>query len=819
MATKIIIPRASGEGGIGDQNITWGEAQFNRGFFAEQLNFKGKEVKTEVTQQDVTQHQSALSIDGSQVANISQATGLVITENQISDFGTYLTQVTEADVTGYQGSLVIGSQQITGLTQANITEADITGHQAALSIAESQISDLGNYATGLLFSSVSNTLSLVDSSGNKIGADVDLSSYIDDTNLSYITGGAIDSSGIATFTRDDSSTFSVDFSTLLSQGVSQSDVTNHQAALSITESQISDLGSYVTSGTLNPILYQSLTNLPAASSNHGAIAHVHAENAMFFAHAGSWNKLASYSDLSSLGGGDAMRGDNVSEFVNDTGYLTQVTEADVTGHQAALLVSESQISDLGNYATGLLFSSVSNTLSLVDSSGNKIGADVDLSSYIDDTNLSYITGGAIDSSGIATFTRDDSSTFSVDFSTLLSQGVSQSDVTNHQAALSITESQISDLGSYVTSGTLNPILYQSLTNLPAASSNHGAIAHVHAENAMFFAHAGSWNKLASYSDLSSLGGGDAMRGDNVSEFVNDTGYLTQVTEADVTGHQAALLVSESQISDLGSYITQVTEADVTGHQAALSVSESQISDLGGYITQVTEAHVTGHEAALTIESSQISDLGTSATVNIGTNANNIVQLGADAKLPAVDGSNLTNLVSTLAGLTDLTISNPSNEDVVKYNGSAWVNGQASIDVDTPLSAALRGTDDVHIGAHPEQSTKVMDSVPEGNAFMVADASGLKFLVKEADASVFVVKGPSASPVRLAEASELPSFSLTKDSGEPDVEITDSDGEVYSVISGDSDSLGTNGLPIRQGYQFPSIGSNPSPLLISGGTIS
>ena len=177
-------------------------------------------------------------------------------------------------------------------------------------------------------------------------------------------------------------------------------------------------------------------------------------------------------------------------------------------------------------------------------------------------------------------------------------------------------------------------------------------------------------------------------------------------------------------------------------------------------------------------------------------------------------------VSTLDGLTDLTLNaNPVDEDVVKYDNGAWVSGQVSVDLTAPLNEALRGTDDVHIGAHPQQSTKVMDSVPEGNAFMVADASGLKFLVKEASASVFVVKGPSASPVRLAEASELPSFSLTKDSGEPDVEITDSDGEVYSVISGDSDSLGSNGLPIRQGYQFPSIGSNPSPLLISGGTIS
>jgi hypothetical protein len=50
----------------------------------------------------------------------------------------------------------------------------------------------------------------------------------------------------------------------------------------------------------------------------------------------------------------------------------------------------------------------------------------------------------------------------------------------------------------------------------------------------------------------------------------------------------------------------------------------------------------------------------------------------------------------------------------------------------------------------------------------------------------------------------------------DIEFVHTDGESYSVINGDSDSLGTNGLPIRQGFQSPSIGANPAPLLIDGG---
>lgn len=50
----------------------------------------------------------------------------------------------------------------------------------------------------------------------------------------------------------------------------------------------------------------------------------------------------------------------------------------------------------------------------------------------------------------------------------------------------------------------------------------------------------------------------------------------------------------------------------------------------------------------------------------------------------------------------------------------------------------------------------------------------------------------------------------------DIEFVHTDGESYSVINGDSDTVGTNGLPMRQGFQSPSIGSNPVPLLIDGG---
>jgi len=46
-------------------------------------------------------------------------------------------------------------------------------------------------------------------------------------------------------------------------------------------------------------VYSSTSDLPSASSNHGRIAHVHGDGAMYFAHGGSWIRLGNHSDITS----------------------------------------------------------------------------------------------------------------------------------------------------------------------------------------------------------------------------------------------------------------------------------------------------------------------------------------------------------------------------------------------------------------------------------------------------------------------------------------------------------------------------------------
>lgn len=68
-------------------------------------------------------------------------------------------------------------------------------------------------------------------------------------------------------------------------------------------------------------------------------------------------------------------------------------------------------------------------------------------------------------------------------------------------------------------------------------------------------------------------------GDNISGLTNDSGFITDytVTEGDVTAHQAALSITESQISDLGSYVESdpsgVTGADAITNMMSLTQAE------------------------------------------------------------------------------------------------------------------------------------------------------------------------------------------------------------------------------------------------------
>jgi hypothetical protein len=84
--------------------------------------------------------------------------------------------------------------------------------------------------TSLSFNNTTKILTYTDEDGGT--TDVDLTQFLDDTNLARITSGTLNSStGIATFTRDDSSTFTVDFSALNDQAFINAAIATHETTI------------------------------------------------------------------------------------------------------------------------------------------------------------------------------------------------------------------------------------------------------------------------------------------------------------------------------------------------------------------------------------------------------------------------------------------------------------------------------------------------------------------------------------------------------------------------------------------------------------
>ena len=135
-------------------------------------------------------------------------------------------------------------------------------------------------------------------------------------------------------------------------------------------------------------------------------------------------------------------------------------------------------------------------------------------------------------------------------------------------------------------------------------------------------------------------------------------------------------VAASEVSGLATVATTGAYSDLTGTPTLATVATTgAYSDLSGTPT-----------------------LGTAAALDVGTSASNVVQLDGSARLPAVDGSQLTNLPSgatTLGALTDVDVTGAVDTNVLKYDSgtSTWVDGAVAYSevTGTPTLATVATT--------------------------------------------------------------------------------------------------------------------------------
>ena len=143
--------------------------------------------------------------------------------------------------------------------------------------------------------------------------------------------------------------------------------------------------------------------------------------------------------------------------------------------------------------------------------------------------------------------------------------------------------------------------------------------------------------------------GTASRDPQFDTIAELSGQMIVVNQGSTNDNKIFLCTTDSDATIGVSNITytQVTPSNV-GTVTSVAVADSGSSEFTVANSPITSSGTITLEVNA-IDNSKITGLGTAATLNVGTSANNVVQLDGTAKLPAVDGSQLTNIDAASAG--------------------------------------------------------------------------------------------------------------------------------------------------------------------------
>jgi len=331
----------------------------------------------------------------------------------------------------------------------------------------------------------------------------------------------------------------------LSTTVTESAVTQHEAALTITESQISDLQSYLTAETNDLTSAVTWANVPDANITQSSVTQHQAalainESQITFTSNFLENLVE---DLTpQLGGTLDANGNTIDMGVNvitDTKVGQWDTAYGWGDHSlAGYLTSETSHADVlvdGDFTTaGIMATDGSGTYSIVtDNSTN--------------WNTAYSWGDHSAAGYLTSFTETNDLTAAVTWANVPDANITESSVTQHEAALSITESQISDLGSYITATSSD-----TLTNKTINFEDNTAII----EFAVTVSNPGAGNKYYLDGELSA----------NIQLIPGVTYRFDQSDSSNSTHPLVFSTTSES--AGVTSYTTGVTQVGTPGSAGA-----------------------------------------------------------------------------------------------------------------------------------------------------------------------------------------------------------------------------------------------------------
>ena len=269
--------------------------------------------------------------------------------------------------------------------------------------------------------------------------------------------------------------------------------------------------------------------------------------------------------------------------------------------------------------------------------------------------------------------------------------------------------------------------FDTLVELTAVSPStwHGMVAHVHETGRIYFAHAGAWAPVANLSDLNifktiAVAGQTSVvadsatdtltlvAGTNVTITTNDT---TDAITINAAGGGASILDDLSDVVISAPTTNQVLKYDgtnwVNGTDSTGGVGS--VSDSFTTIAVAGQSNIVADSSTDTL--TLVAGTGISIATNAGTDTVTIT-----STVPAG--------VTNLDGLTDVIITSASNGQVLKYNGSNWINDTVSSGATaftglSDVTSASLTVDKIYLPA----ITRLNVTAPDASAYLFDQYSG------------------------------------------------------------------------------------------------
>ena len=362
--------------------------------------------------------------------------------------------------------------------------------------ARSAISATGdlsyNSSTGVMsftettttLSIASNILSYVDEAGAT--TNIDLSLYLDDTNLARLTSGAVDANGLATFTRSDNTTFTVDFAVLFDD-TNLTRITSGSFSNNVITLTRSDSSTAATID-LSTTYLQNLSSEDTDDLAEGV-------NNLYYTNARADARI------------NLQTGANLDLSQKTTSDLSEGTNLYYTDARARAAISENSAQLSYNSTTGVLTYTQGDTDTVAEGATNlyyttaRANTDFDArlaakttTDLAEGTNLYYTDARADARIALQVGANLDLTQKNTDD---LAEGSTNLYYTDTRARTHIEGADL-DLG---TNKILFSNMYATTGDLPSATSYHGMFAHVHGTGAAYYAHAGNWVELANASNI------------------------------------------------------------------------------------------------------------------------------------------------------------------------------------------------------------------------------------------------------------------------------------------------------------------------------